>query len=574
MRLLSLYIKDYKNIQDQTFDFADNSGYITLIGLNGSGKSNLLEAISLIFDDLYDISHSEQVKGYRITYELDGQEYTYTTLDELNNIIPLAKEERTCPSSVIACYSGEDLRLWNMAYEDYYMHYFKNAIHDRTFSPKILYINKYCWKIAFITLLCSCHNNGNVKDFLNDLFAIENITDVDIQFEADDTKRKKFSSHAACKWYDKLKSYQDADANHLINANMIATTDMMAYGALQPEAPAYVFQFLYLLSMPKKETGKGQTIDKLITDIKIKIRNIDFDALSEGEKKMVLIECITQVLGDDNSLVLFDEPDAHVHIENKKKILETITQYNGQAILTTHSPVMCNLITEAKNIKLLKDGKNVDTSKIEQLKRLSGNEFQYFEGAFVLSSKKILVTEGIYDIRYLRKAIEVWEKRDPKYGRLKEVGMLYAGSASEEDIIYDELIREKIASLDKVVFLFDYDKGGLDGWKKVNPIALAEPKVTPIFYQLDYGLTLNTTIDNVIQQDSITVEDMFAPAAYVSLFTNPSVMEATHKYFRCRQKITDKIKEYLQKNYSTIDDAHYDNYGPLLNKLLSLYFGL
>ena len=48
-------------------------------------------------------------------------------------------------------------------------------------------------------------------------------------------------------------------------------------------------------------------------------------------------------------------------------------------------------------------------------------------------------------------------------------------------------------------------------------------------------------------------------------------MTATHKYFRCRQKITDKIKEYLQKNYDTIDEHDYDKYEPLLEKLLELY---
>ena len=45
-RLKSVYIEKYKNIQDQTFDFSNSNGYVALIGLNGSGKSNLLEAIS------------------------------------------------------------------------------------------------------------------------------------------------------------------------------------------------------------------------------------------------------------------------------------------------------------------------------------------------------------------------------------------------------------------------------------------------------------------------------------------------------------------------------------------------
>ena len=52
MRLKSLYIEDYKNIKKQTFDFSNSTGYIALIGLNGSGKSNLLEAIGLIFNGI------------------------------------------------------------------------------------------------------------------------------------------------------------------------------------------------------------------------------------------------------------------------------------------------------------------------------------------------------------------------------------------------------------------------------------------------------------------------------------------------------------------------------------------
>lgn len=51
-RLKTLYIKDYKNIHEQTFQFPTTTSYEALIGLNGSGKSNILEAISLIFKGL------------------------------------------------------------------------------------------------------------------------------------------------------------------------------------------------------------------------------------------------------------------------------------------------------------------------------------------------------------------------------------------------------------------------------------------------------------------------------------------------------------------------------------------
>lgn len=565
-RLKSVYIKDYKNIHEQTFDFSTNTGYIALIGLNGSGKSNLLEAIALIFEGIL-FTHRAVNFHYEIKYEIGNVEYIRRNRFASRDGARISERDMVYPTSIIACYSGEDRRLWHTAFEKYYMQYFKKAVRNRTFSPQIMYIDKYCWKIAFIALLCS--NNADILQFLRECCHFNNIDEISIKFNTDQAKERTFIHHAASRWYHALE--QNADAYGNINANTIVSTDMTTYGARNSVAPNYIFQFLYLLALPKKNKEKRQTIDKLITDIGIEINGLNFDGLSEGEKKMILVTCITQILGNDNSLVLLDEPDAHVHIENKKEILKTIEQYNGQTIFTTHSPIMSNLVGDANNIKLMKDGQFTNTSKLEQLKRLSGNELQYFEGAFVLSRKNILVTEGIYDIRYLRKAIEIFAQRDNKYKKLKEIGMLYAGSASEADIIYNELLNSNMNNLDKVVFLFDYDKGGLDGWKKVNPIASTEPKVDAIFYQHDYSITLNTATDKVDQQDSIIVEDMFGEAAYSSLFVNPAIMTATHKYFRCRQKITDKIKEYLQKNYDTIDKHDYDKYEPLLEKLLELY---
>ena len=50
MRLKHLYIKDYKNLKDFSLDFENGNGLSILIGNNGSGKSNVLEAyISLYF---------------------------------------------------------------------------------------------------------------------------------------------------------------------------------------------------------------------------------------------------------------------------------------------------------------------------------------------------------------------------------------------------------------------------------------------------------------------------------------------------------------------------------------------
>ena len=98
MKLLSVYIDKYKNLSGN-YDFTVQDGYIALIGENGSGKSNLLEAISLIFGKLYKISNIEDIGKFRIRYEIDDTEYSYGNIDEEGNDIEL-EANPTLPSSI------------------------------------------------------------------------------------------------------------------------------------------------------------------------------------------------------------------------------------------------------------------------------------------------------------------------------------------------------------------------------------------------------------------------------------------------------------------------------------------
>ena len=60
----------------------------------------------------------------------------------------------------------------------------------------------------------------------------------------------------------------------------LATIDMKTYGVQNEDiAPYYIFQFLYLLVLPEKNSEKGQTIDKLITNIDITVNGVNFSPL-------------------------------------------------------------------------------------------------------------------------------------------------------------------------------------------------------------------------------------------------------------------------------------------------------
>lgn len=565
LRLISLYIKDYKNIHEQTFDFSANSGYVALIGLNGSGKSNLLETISLIFKGLL-FDKKKIPFEYEITYEIDGSEYFRKSGHAKINGVTSPDSAMRYPSSVIACYSGEDSRLWKSAYEQFYMQYFKNAVSNVSYVPTLMYINKYSWKIAFISLLCS--SKESVRKFLRENLGVADISNVTIHIDADASKRETFKDHMACRWYDRIKKLQDEDEKQELNANILASTDMMIYGATKPEDPARVFHFLYLLSMPEKNNPKGQTIDKLIKDISIKLGGIDFDSLSEGEKKMILIECITQVLADNNSLVLLDEPDAHVHIENKKKLLEAITAFEGQSIFTTHSPVLANMIQREKkeNIFLLKEGRNVDTDGINKLSEISGEEIDIISSAVVIGSKHVLVVEGVSDVRCLTKAIEVWSNKDPKYKKLEAIKFMSAGGTGDVKEIFTDVLFPQIDYIEKIVFLFDVDGAGKTGSEKIAKLKKADAykhiasKIETIYYRDDTS-------------KNFELEDMFPKEAYKHIVDRLHTLETYRDFKTKTTKTSAEIKDFIKEKAVTFKDEWYDDFKPVLDKLMDV-FGL
>jgi DNA repair ATPase RecN len=52
MRLDELTVGSFKNLRDFHVDFDESSPYTVLVGGNGAGKSNLIEALALIFRHL------------------------------------------------------------------------------------------------------------------------------------------------------------------------------------------------------------------------------------------------------------------------------------------------------------------------------------------------------------------------------------------------------------------------------------------------------------------------------------------------------------------------------------------
>ena len=121
MRIDKLWIKEFKNLKDFKIDFDEDQMTTVLIGRNGTGKSNLMEAIVIIFCNLdlgkppafsYDLiyycrEHKIQItansekKSNHTMINIDGEGISYSKFLKGN-------DKKYLPKYVFAYYSVVD----------------------------------------------------------------------------------------------------------------------------------------------------------------------------------------------------------------------------------------------------------------------------------------------------------------------------------------------------------------------------------------------------------------------------------------------------------------------------------
>ena len=443
MRITSIYIKEFKNIKEQTLQIDSSSHYCALIGINGSGKSNWLEAISLFLQGMY--TKKEIPFEYIIEYEIDGKRYKRQKSHAYINDLQVRNESMRYPK-VIACYSGEETRLWQDAFEMYYMTYFNKAIKNIISEPEMLYLNKYSWNLALLALMCS--ENNEEKIFLKDYIGIDDLSQIEIEFRINTKRLDRYQENDVKVLLNRLKP----DGNGLAKVAMseLATYDINAKN--NAEFCRKMFNFLYLASMPK--ANGINKIDKVIERIDIKLQNkTSLRELSEGEKKLILINCITKILADDTTIILLDEPDAHVHIGHKYNIIKTFSTFKGQIILTTHSPSLCKFMEPKAIVRTEQGTIKPVANELDAGKYLADNNDIL---RLLFSINHIVITEGKTDCQYIKKAIELYSN---EYPELVDIEFISVGG-TDGDVVKEFLTKIREIEGRKIIVLVDRDTAG------------------------------------------------------------------------------------------------------------------
>lgn len=588
IRLKKLYVKGYKNLQEQEFDFSANQGIIALVGENGSGKSNLLEAISSIFNSVFIGTPTEY--EYVMEYSIDGNNVKLAKATDflsvtVNGYVKTIDElkQQFVPSKIIANYSGEDLRLFYKYYKPSYDKYTQQLkAQNELPTLSMVYINKYYWDLCLLSLYFVDHTvRTDIADFCSTQLGIKSIQSITFEVDLEVAKNWKDNEprqllqaiFAVEDLYKMSELDNDNDKGIIIveekRKKVSAKTTLTLHEFNDRTNTLYGEDERFFLFMFAAFTSKENKLLKSI-DFNIELFNdtiVGLEALSEGEKKIILIEFITKILGNENSLVLLDEPDAHTHITRKKELLSAVKSFEGQTILTTHSPVFVNEIhnNSADSLYFIKEGSLENGELINKLVSLSGGILDYIEGSVVFASKNILALEGLSDIKCLRKAISVFSNKDAKYQKLKSVQLVSFGGTGNAPDLFTQVLVHHMDHIDHLIYLFDNDGAGKSGNKSITE-CLQKPEYT--------GYTAK--VKSIFYKDganNFELEDFFPQGVYNDIVTQFHALNTYRDFKNNKQKIIDKIKDKVKDKVDLFQPEDFDDFEPLLDTLLQ-EFGL
>ena len=584
MRLKKLYVDNYKNLKGFSIYFESESGLSILVGNNGSGKSNILEVISGIFHDLYKEKIDRKIKcNYTLEYSLDGVECKIENRNgTLRCYAPKYKNRdrfiaENSLNNVIGLYSGEEDRLWKEFYQSYYNSYIRGIKsyqqHDRM---RLVFIDKRYWTIALLTLLLS--NNETLATFIVEELKILSTNKIIFHFNFHHYNNANVllrafidrinPEHITYKEYTRNELNQRIYSDESVDSNGDALLDSNDEALIADSGitDAEVFRYLTQAYYSNK--------DKLIDEVSVEINNgITVSQLSEGEKKLILVKTVLEILSDEKTLVLMDEPDAHLHEGRKPSLINMMREYsNRQIIAATHSPIIAQTAREEELLMIESvDGKAtlMSEEKREKIKRLSGDAWDIIGQEIVFQSKKPLVVfEGKTDVKYVKKALQMLQQRKPEYQRISVDFMSCGGADNAQFLIPDFL--SLIPNEKHIYLFFDRDDAGRKGAAAVLGISKDDERITQYHdIEKDHFTVSFIPYREDVSSGDFLIEDYFLWEATVKSMVE-SAIENNHHPLKQLPSLAGTIKHRLEEDFYHFSVEEFLGFTPLIEKLFEI----
>ena len=385
MRLDLFWIGDYKNLKDVTVDFSEDHWVTVVIGWNGTGKSNVLEALATLFRDLMLGKNQDNEKNkpsfpYRLRYKMHDSWWVYIdadpkrqknayqikvkqiekndesqeeTSEDHGQLIALSKflEERDkyLPKYIFGYYSGTCERLQDIFREPLRI-YYKNLLDGQdTGLRRLLYALPV--HSQFVLLAFLIQKDEAVKKLLNDQLGLEEGGIDSVLFVLRQPP-----------WYQKNKLHKKGDHRFWTAEGVVQQfLDRLYKIALAPvritrkvkkspwdKGSDHEFLYLYLKDLDALGDLVGQQapreffqdlestyISELLEEVRIRVKlrkndgSVTFRELSEGEQQLLTVLGLLKFTAEEESLFLLDEPDTHLNPRWCVEYLDYLQKFIG-----------------------------------------------------------------------------------------------------------------------------------------------------------------------------------------------------------------------------------------------------
>jgi predicted ATPase len=391
LRLDQLWIGEFKNLKNVLINFDEGHWVTVVIGWNGTGKSNVLEAIATLFRDLITGENEKKEKNkpsfsYRITYRcrqnsiyidadpkrakdaykisvkpindneasinpvqtsLLENELENTTIDTGKRIAInsfLKEQDQYLPKYIFGYYSGHSSRMEEI-FREYLVKYDKKLRSGLDPGLRQLF---YALPIhsQFVLLAFILQQDDIVNEFLDKQLGLDPESGIDsVLFVLRQPP-----------WKSTMGDHRFWNARGIVSNFLARLYDVsLAPIRIKRRESASLWnkqdrEFLYLyikdLAILRELVGQkppreffrdleSTNVSELIEEVRIRVKlrkndgSVTFRELSEGEQQLLTVLGLLRVTAEEESLFLLDEPDTHLNPIWSVKYLDYLQKFVG-----------------------------------------------------------------------------------------------------------------------------------------------------------------------------------------------------------------------------------------------------
>lgn len=368
MKLEYVHIAGYKNLVDTELIFENSEMPIAIIGNNGTGKSNLIEALLHVFVGLYydrppdfnfHIRYSAHNKTVELRNSIQDESYSVTvdgTLWAHSHFISCVRNPQLMPpypTQVFTYYSGTCDRVEKIVkkYSRSYLHKLKQQSNDLERQFVFSDIGQAEW---ILLGLFAHRHHSLLRDLgIDDLHGVKLILQPPESYMRDRDDPSYWGTEGAIRdfladLYNAAEQRYEPYAMHAdARVYQLSSEQLERIGGILERRGTNFYSMLQALSV-MKILAKNE-FDIVHAGTRTHYRT---ESLSEGEKQLLCVIGGLTLAQNNECLVLLDEPDTHLNpawtwrYDNLlKQALTTQQRTTSTTIIATHNPIMISGLT-------------------------------------------------------------------------------------------------------------------------------------------------------------------------------------------------------------------------------------